>query len=118
MKIRTDFVTNSSSSSFVILSKVNLTPELITHMKDEYGKYGERLLKDYLVDGKDVPRLAKDSYYCNSYLEGKEIDPNGKYLFSEHIWYTTEGDDSGDDAWLREHIPSENIEDVFKTEAD
>ena len=44
MKIRTDFVTNSSSSSFIVISKVDRTDELVNYLKEEYGKYGLELL--------------------------------------------------------------------------
>lgn len=49
MKVRTDYVTNSSSSSFIIVSKINKSQELLEYMKEEYGKYGLRLLDEYLV---------------------------------------------------------------------
>lgn len=33
MKVRTDYVTNSSSSSFIVVTKVNKCQELIDYMK-------------------------------------------------------------------------------------
>ena len=48
MKIRRDFVTNSSSSSYVCVAKVDLCDELREYMKEEFGKFGLRLLDEYV----------------------------------------------------------------------
>lgn len=60
MKIRTDFVTNSSSSSFVVSYKINKTKELEEYMHKEYGEYGKRLLEALCLKFKDLISRAED----------------------------------------------------------
>ena len=54
MKYRMDYVTNSSSSSFICVAKVNKTDDLVKEMKEEYGKYGISLLDKYLETGEEM----------------------------------------------------------------
>ena len=44
MKFREDFVTNSSSSSYIVIAKVDMCPALLDKMKEEFGKYGIRMM--------------------------------------------------------------------------
>ena len=138
MKLRVDYVTNSSSSSFVIVNKVNDCGELRAYMEEEYGMYGIRLLDHYLVNGVDIrhtydkkkandPDEYEENYiyyelpedHCpNEVYVDEEVtfEPNFKYLFSTHYSYTTDVDEPGDDAWLEEHLPKEYIEEIYRTE--
>ena len=54
MKLRNGFVTNSSSSSYLCVAKIDFTDELRAYMKEEFGKYGERLLKEHLQTGAKI----------------------------------------------------------------
>lgn len=116
MKIRTDFVTNSSSSSYVIVTKVDKCNALIEYMKEEYGKYGMRLLEEHLVKGVlEDGELAGE--WVDEYIE-QELEPESDYLVSRHIGWSSDGDTEGDDVWLYDHIPEKYKDDIYESDPD
>lgn len=114
MKIRQDFVTNSSSSSYICVAKINLTDELRTYMKEEFGRFGERLLNEMLDTGAEIKNA--EYHPITEELDEEfveELEDDAYYLTASFIEWTNDGDTEGDDAFLYENIPDEFMEEIY-----
>lgn len=115
MKIRSDFVTNSSSSSYICIAEVQMSEEFRNYMKEEFGRFGERLLKEYVTTGSE----AKSGCGKFGYLDEEELQELLKddkyYIAAEFIEWTSDGDTEGDDAFLYNNIPYKYMTEIFRS---
>lgn len=115
MKLRNGFVTNSSSSSYLCVAKIDFTDELRAYMKEEFGKYGERLLKEHLQTGAEIKaeNYNEIKEYFEDYGRLDELEDGAYYLGARFIEWTNEGDTEGDDVFLYNNIPENFKHEIY-----
>ena len=116
MKFREDFVTNSSSSSYIVIAKVDICPALLDEMKEEFGKYGIKMLDENVITGKELIEKAEESWEVDQYVEDYDVKEDGYYITAKFYTYSTDGDTDGEDAWLYERLPEQYLSDVYEGE--
>lgn len=105
MKIRTDFVTNSSSSSFVIIYEINDCEEFRKELKEQLGEVGLRLASSY---------FTKNDSEIKDYLE-EDFDPNKTYFKSIHYTYSDDPDDfDREEIFLENYMPKEYVTRIYE----
>ena len=117
MKYREDFVTNSSSSSYIVIAKVDMCQALLDEMKEEFGKYGIRMMDENIITGKDLIEEAEESYEVDQYVEDHDVEEDGHYIKARFYTWSTDGDTDGEDAWLYEHFPEQYLSDIYEGES-
>ena len=113
MKYRMGFVTNSSSSSYLCVFKVEMCEELEEYIREEFGRHGNRLLESRIFDGDSFAEILHDDYGLEEEDMGIDIDKDGSYLIGEFVEWTNEGDHDDDGAVLSRYIPDEYIEEIY-----
>ena len=89
MKIRTDFVKNSSSSSFVLARKSELTKEQKAALIDYIEKkvLGKKVLEPGATD-EDIQRVADEEYIADAYIEEvKNALAEGKSIYTGEVTF-------------------------------
>jgi hypothetical protein len=88
MKIHSGFVTNSSSSFFVIIYKINLSDELVNFIKTEFGFRGlDKFTKALIKKDKAIEKIEQEVILNDN--EKAFFDDNGNYI----EWYEYSGED-------------------------
>lgn len=115
MKIRNGFVTNSSSSSYLCVAKIDLTDELRAYMKEEFGKFGERLLKENLKTGAEIKtnKYSEIREYFEYDERLEDLEDDAYYLGARFIEWTSEGETEGEDVFLYDNIPENFKHEIY-----
>lgn len=114
MKFRSGFVTNSSSSSYIVVSQVDKTPKFMEFVKEELGRYGVELAERVICKPVHNEKYGKYEI-CGNTLWGASVDLDTEktYMFSEYIEWSNEGEKDNESAWLRDRLPKEFYTDVY-----
>lgn len=109
-KYRLDYVTNSSSSSFICVAKIDFSKEFVNYIKEQFGLFGERMIEELIETGSEIKKnensLIREQLegYDDEFIESLEDDEY--YLTASFIEWTNDGDREGEDAFFYEHIPA------------
>ena len=139
MIIRCGFISNSSSSSFVVVYKVKDMDKLYNYMKEEFGKFGMSLVDRYVWDSDDPKFKLKindnfsellifeddDGVYVENPTDddiekaddiiiqrkfyNDILNTSGTFIFAKRVVWSTEGDVEGDDSFFVDHIQGKDF---------
>lgn len=119
-KMRCDFVTNSSSSGYLVVYEIDDSPELRDFIKEEFGRWGVELTNEHFSKGLDDELIEFIEYYLGSREAErvKEVICEDKtYVAGSKIAYTTEGESDDRIITLVEMLPSKYRKLIYEGEA-
>ena len=94
--------------------------ELRNYIKEEFGRYGVKLLGDYARTGAEIKRDKYDP--INACLRNRDmlhlIEDETYYMSASFVIWSTEGDCDGNDAFLYSHIPNRYKEEIVRMETE
>ena len=114
MKFRSGFVTNSSSSSYIVVSQVDKTPEFMEFVKEEFGRYGVELAERVICNPVHGEKYGEYEI-CGKivYDTSVDLDTENTYMCAEYVEWTDECKKDNEAAWLRDRLPKEFYTDVY-----